>query len=272
VSKKLRVELLEDRLSPGVYSPARLWDNEVPFQFLGGPLESQQLILDAINEVEDACGLEFKVGQPGGIRVEFTNLFFRSYVGIDAKFLDSSLPTLSTSFTNYSTALHELMHAVGFLHEHQHLDSPDTFGDLRAGVEGGAAFTPYDKDSITHYFNGSQHLSPGDIVTLRMIYPEVGDNDLNNYIQKLYVDLTHRQASPYEKSMWLVFSKGNRQTIADGVLGSDEAKYVAIDTLYRDYLGRPLTTKEFPLWGEYSLDKVKLTVLASDEYFTTLRF
>lgn len=86
-----------------------------------------------------------------------------------------------------SFALHEFAHAIGLLHETNHIDYPDPedlnewwYRDFDA-----VDFGPYDPDSVVNYHRNKTEilnrlepkLSDGDIATIRFLYPSDSTNE-----------------------------------------------------------------------------------------------
>jgi Astacin (Peptidase family M12A) len=82
-----------------------------------------------------------------------------------------------------TVAVHEFLHAVGFLHEHLRLEARTLQSDCPQAVNPPRDFNgykplpvgAYDRDSIMNYCNniyrGEPALSAGDLAALRLWYP-----------------------------------------------------------------------------------------------------
>lgn len=118
-----QVELLAKKnVSRGVSISelSQIWqDKVVYFVFASNvSLEDQNIIYDAMYEWENACNILFRVGQGSGDYIEIIigNGSYSNLGRIGGK------QTLSLSIAgwNKGTVMHELGHALGMLHEHQH--------------------------------------------------------------------------------------------------------------------------------------------------------
>ncbi len=171
----------------------------------------RETIFRAMSKISSVCNISFQevlVPDEADIRIGFIkNDGAWSYPGIHSKSPDIPLsePTLNLGWVDYETALHELCHAIGMMHEHQHFESDfewDTdvvYSDMEAmgwskksidhnilsvhkKVEVDAS--KYDSKSIMHYWfpprwikkgklqsEPNKDLSEGDIKHLKMLYP-----------------------------------------------------------------------------------------------------
>ncbi len=183
-------------------------------------LEERQEVLDGIDLIESQTNVSFVPlpdndgdGVPDGgapanfIRFEGSTRS-ESNIGMqqgEQVILTSTDPVRPNGQNGAGTVAHEIMHALGFYHEHQHPDANNP-GNPVTVVPGnnpapnfnqlppGAIILPYDPDSIMHYetgnFNGGainvnpganvggvgqrHNLSPGDIASINEIYPAGG--------------------------------------------------------------------------------------------------
>lgn len=202
-----------------------LWqqNREIKICFLDGIDSSRQMVILAMQTITSQTNLNLNLATPncdgsnGDIRVTFKLTGFSSYVGTDNLLIPYPLETLRLSgmdkstWSNYENgvALHELMHAIGALHEHQNPlkkcqseynipyiksslnwtdnDMKVNFYDIPRNQIG--AISAYDDKSVMHYqlnekffIKGNKSpcfiqevnntLSDGDVAMLNKIYPK----------------------------------------------------------------------------------------------------
>lgn len=177
--------------------------------------DQQKLVQQAISTIAPHVNLNLNLVQSaaGDIRIGAIPNDTPSWsaVGVGANNYAHDEITLGLVFDDspeytVSEITHEILHALGFLHEHQHPDRTTTFNKgliterfekhtdpakvAEANIlnahnpqDPNLVFTPYDKDSILHYgftsaeLNGANiiptplKLSQGDIEVLRELYP-----------------------------------------------------------------------------------------------------
>lgn len=209
-----------------VVSARALWPQKTKLMacFFDGNQESRKATLTILQEVAELTNLNIDSdihdcqSQPSHIRISFRQVGYWSYVGTDALLIDKSRPTMGLQNLDLQLPLdeqrtgiirHEVMHALGALHEHQHpgascaeeLDwdrvavslgwnsqqMKTNFEQLLFGDE--VITNKYDKSSIMHYqlpatywkygaiascylpFSNTK-LSEGDKQMLKAVYPK----------------------------------------------------------------------------------------------------
>ncbi|MCG2841208.1 M12 family metallopeptidase [Sandaracinobacter sp. RS1-74] len=147
---------------------AETWEHHGPIKFTGW----------------GACG-----SAPVGIRIRVADETAAPHVEWIGRFINNRNPgmTLNFGFTKwrtecqqtvdsciYAIAVHEFGHALGFTHEQNRSDAPDTCKELEQGAVGDYQVTRYDPNSIMNYCNanwrGNGQLSALDIEALRTFY------------------------------------------------------------------------------------------------------
>jgi hypothetical protein len=176
-------------------------DNTVYYQFEQVSPAARKAVLDAIKLLEKKTALHFvpRIDQPNFIRIKsYTDpqgvSCGRSIIGMQLNSANGQeLRINDLDFClNGRTALHELMHALGFEHEHLRADR-DRYITYNAGMPAAIATLvsqrPYDVTSIMHYSPasyairpidpgiplssvGGKTLSSGDIAVLNRLYPQ----------------------------------------------------------------------------------------------------
>jgi Astacin (Peptidase family M12A) len=225
--KYLKSKGLPEQLASGFESifSNTLWSqkHEIQICFLDGIDSARQKVIEAMQIIITETNLNLRPGiqncngSNGDIRVTFKLPGYSSYVGTDSLLIPYPKETLRLSSMDKGTwsafessaALHELMHAIGALHEHQNpqrkcqneydlsyikssLKMTDTeirvnFLDIPENKIG--AISAYDDKSIMHYQlspkfflkreasscyikNQNTVLSEGDIAMLNNLYPK----------------------------------------------------------------------------------------------------
>lgn len=112
--------------------PSKFWtakDMPLKVRFLDGTGSQQQKAWQRFAQIDALCGVSFKQVLSGNshIRVSFRQQGHWSYVGTDCRSIPQNAPTMSLQLSAFSAsseydrvATHEMMHALGFEHEHQH--------------------------------------------------------------------------------------------------------------------------------------------------------
>lgn len=104
-------------------------DMPLKVRFLDGSTNQQAKAWTRFIEIDRLCGVNFQrvTGGNSHIRVSFRQQGHWSYVGVDCKGIPQNAPTMSLQLTAWSpdseydrVATHEMLHALGFEHEHQH--------------------------------------------------------------------------------------------------------------------------------------------------------
>lgn len=217
----------------GIGATHRRWPQHstVTIAFKGTTKEQEELVKKGFSKFTPHINLTFKYvpGPDADIRIgptENKGENGSSYIGINAKKAAADKLTFFMDFDRepenvIATAVHEGLHAIGVLHEHQHPDRSITFNkekvlerfkeaddpqktmqsavlDTVKRQKNGPMFTPYDPLSIMHYefesedLNGApaipknNELSAGDIALLRLMYPPRPLPSLENSIAQLH--------------------------------------------------------------------------------------
>lgn len=220
------------RTKRGIGATARRWPQHSTITIaLNGMTEDQQkLVKQGLGKITPHINLNFKYvpGPDADIRISPSSekgSNGSSRVGTDAKKAKPLEPTMLFNFNRppeniIATVVHEGLHAIGVLHEHQHPDRKMSFDEtaLKPRFEGsknlekdikdnitkiikrqknGPTFTQYDPKSIMHYeftskeLNGApaipknNELSKGDIALLRTLYPPRTGPSIKETIEKL---------------------------------------------------------------------------------------
>lgn len=166
------------------------------------PKEFQRYTEEAIKELQaNAPGLEFQYSSTAKNRIRIIPdpEDTKSYVGMQG----GEQRLWLANWAKKHDVIHELMHALGFMHEHVRPDRNDcvcvaaSFQDdinYRIAPDG-YAIGEYDFDSIMHYPTSqwmtrndrkpmskkNETLSPGDIEALNKLYPPVNSDLQNRY-------------------------------------------------------------------------------------------
>lgn len=198
--------------------PSKLWrakDMPLKVRFLDGSNSQRNKAWARFQKIDDLCGVSFVTvdSGPSEIRVSFGNTGHWSYLGRDALTIPQNAPTMNLQLENFDdatewdrVALHEICHALGCPHEHQHPQSGIPWNerkviDYYARTQGwseqetrdqvldrykGSDFIgtkpdpcslmmyPIDKTLTTNGFSVGWNvkLSPQDIEFLKQLYPE----------------------------------------------------------------------------------------------------
>lgn len=127
-------------------------------RFLDGTATQQQKAWQRFATIDQLCGVNFTRVTSGNseIRVSFRQQGHWSYVGTDCKSIPQNAPTMSLQLGSLESsqeydrvAVHEMMHALGFEHEHQH-------------PQGGI---PWDTAKVIAYYGRTQGWSPAQVRT-----------------------------------------------------------------------------------------------------------
>jgi hypothetical protein len=101
----------------------RLWQpgREITVEFMGGSQRSRKIAELAFTEWEPLIGLSLKpVRRWGDVRVAFTRgAGAWSYIGTDCLTVNRAEPTMNLGWDDLPTAMHEVGHMLGLVHEHQ---------------------------------------------------------------------------------------------------------------------------------------------------------
>jgi serralysin len=99
-------------------------------RFLNGSSRARSLCVERIRKLDDLCGLAFKIvtSGPSEIRIMFNPSGGHwSYLGTDCRSIPQQFQTMNIGLTERDSSrewdrvvLHEMLHAIGFNHEHQH--------------------------------------------------------------------------------------------------------------------------------------------------------
>lgn len=153
--------------APGPIDALRIWGKPSKFwtakeaaalkvRFLDGTTTQRSKAWARFIEIDRLCGVNFIPVEsgPSHIRVSFRQQGHWSYVGTDCKTIPQNAPTMSLQLSGFSSdseynrvATHEMFHALGFEHEHQH-------------PQGGI---PWDTAKVIAYYGRTQGWSPAQV-------------------------------------------------------------------------------------------------------------
>ncbi len=142
--------------------PSKFWDkaqySALKVRFLDGSTSQQQKAWQRFAMIDSLCGVNFIRVTSGNshIRVSFRQQGHWSYLGKDCLSIQQNSATMSLQLSAFSAAsewdrvaVHEMFHALGFEHEHQH-------------PQGGI---PWDVPKTISYYGRTQGWSPAQVRT-----------------------------------------------------------------------------------------------------------
>lgn len=112
--------------------PSKLWrakDMPLRVRFMDGNNGQRSKAWQRFQKVDSLCGVSFTVVEsgPSDIRVSFGNTGHWSYLGTDCRNIPGNAPTMNLQLSSWEdvtewdrVGLHEICHALGCPHEHQH--------------------------------------------------------------------------------------------------------------------------------------------------------
>jgi hypothetical protein len=120
----------------GILQALALWEQRSTLSacFMNGSEQAQDAVMTVFQEIIDLTNLKIRKTpcKRDAIRISFRHSGFYSQVGKDLLLVDVGSPTMALenldlavplSPVNKGKVMHEFMHALGALHEHQHPDS-----------------------------------------------------------------------------------------------------------------------------------------------------
>jgi len=179
----------------GIVQALALWDQGARLSacFMNGNAQAEKEVMAVFEEVISLTNLRIQKSncKRDSIRISFRHAGYSSYIGRDLLLIDVGTPTmvlenldlaLPLSPLNKGRVVHEFMHALGVMHEHQHPDAgceneilwsviqeqwkwtdKQMETNFRQIVRTDAIHTtPYDKDSLMHYQLDARFLRSGE--------------------------------------------------------------------------------------------------------------
>lgn len=164
-------------VSRGLAQSSKFWENGSTIFWWGDDHADRVFVEDGFSFFDDMLGLSFvRVDdrEAADIRVGFNHgIGSWSYIGTDARFIGRAANTMNFGWplaNSFDTVLHEIIHGLGGLHEHQSPDRTTVFdeavvlrdmlargwseADVRSNIFDVAiadVSTGYDIESIMHY-------------------------------------------------------------------------------------------------------------------------
>uniref|UniRef100_A0A8C6KMQ0 Metalloendopeptidase n=1 Tax=Nothobranchius furzeri TaxID=105023 RepID=A0A8C6KMQ0_NOTFU len=219
----------------------KLWTSPVPYELdMGLDMNAKGVILKAFEQIRIKSCIDFKPRD--------SEDFYLSFKKLDGEHLNGQNLSIGTGCDSLSTVEHEVLHALGFNHEHCRSDRDDYVqideGSILEGLEYNFAVigsensttheTPYDYWSVMHYPKNA--FSNGSASTITTIDPKYQDLigqrlDLSPG-DAIELNLLYNCSSTVAFMFYCGFSNGTiyHNIILDTILGQEEGYFIHVNT------------------------------------------
>jgi serralysin len=176
--------------------PSKVWkakDLPLRVRFLDGSTAQRNKAWSRFVTIDQLCGVSFTVVEtgPSDIRVSFGNTGHWSYLGTDCKNIPQNAPTMNLQLAAWEDAsewdrvgLHEICHALGCPHEHQHPQAGIPWNerkviDYYARTQGWSESET--RDQVLDRYRGSDFIGTSFDSCSIMLYPILKEHTTNGF-------------------------------------------------------------------------------------------